>query len=106
MEHARVAAAVRIVRSRAESDFAESQDGPTGDSAVRGGVCFVPRDAACEAPDAEIGLQPDFTFAGIPRGGEIVSGIREGEEGVGRAGAEEVSIKFQAVRKLASGFRV
>ena len=105
MEHARVAAAVRIVRSGTESDFAESQDGPGGSPAVRRGVCFVSRDAAREAPDAKVRVQSAVALAGISRGGEIVSGIREGAEGLGRAGTEEISIKFQAVRKLASGLR-
>ena len=81
------------------------QFGPGGSPAVRRGVCFVSRDAAREAPDAKVRVQSAVALAGISRGGEIVSGIREGAEGLGRAGTEEISIKFQAVRKLASGLR-
>jgi len=70
-----VAAAVWVVRSWAEPDFVKPANGPARNSAVRGGVCFVSRDAACEASDSEIGMQLDFALAGISRGGEIVSGV-------------------------------
>src|SRR6266478_639088 len=45
MEHAELAAAIRLLRSRAESDSAESQDGSLVRSGVRRGICIVARDA-------------------------------------------------------------
>jgi len=56
-------------------------------------------------PTRKSGCKSGVALAGISRGGETVSGIREGEKGVGHAGAEEISVKFEAVRKLVSGFR-
>ncbi len=70
MEHAELAAAIRLLRSRAESDSAESPDGSSGGSSVRGGICIVSRDAAREAPDSPLGLQHGVSFAGISRGRE------------------------------------
>src|SRR6266849_5498902 len=76
MEHAELAAAIRLLRSGAESDSAESPDGSPGRSGVRRGVCFVSRDAAREAPDAPFGVQYGISFAGISRRREAVCGIR------------------------------
>src|SRR6267378_535033 len=76
MEHAELAAAIRLLRSGAESDSAESPDGSPRRSGVRGGICLVSRDAAREAPDSAFGVQHGVSFAGISRGREAFSRIR------------------------------
>src|SRR5258708_36400446 len=76
MEHAELAAAIWVLRSRTPSDLAESPDGSPGGSGVRGGICFVSRDAAREASDSPVGLHHGLSFAGISRRRETLCGIR------------------------------
>jgi len=54
MEHAELAAAIRLLRSRTKTDLLNRRmDRPGSD--VRGGICIVSRDAAREAPDSPLG---------------------------------------------------
>src|SRR5580700_4250101 len=96
MEQPDLAEAVWLLRSWAEPDCAESADGPAGSAAIRGGVCFVSRDAACEASDAAVGVQFDFAFAAIPRGGKAVRAV---------PGGAEISGSARAVGGVAAAFR-
>src|SRR6266403_1053248 len=102
MEHAELAAAIRLLRSRAESDSAESPDGSSGGSSVRGGICIVSRDAAREAPDSPLGLQHGVSFAGISRGREAFCGIRTRASHPGPAGelilGREADVRREAAR--------
>ena len=86
VERPQLASAVWLLRSRAEPDCAEPADGPAGRPAICGGVCSVPRDAARQASDAAVGLQPDFTFAGISRGRKAIRTFPLGEEVSGQVG--------------------
>src|SRR5258708_7548162 len=76
MEHAELAAAIWVLRSRTQSDLAESPDGSPGGSGVRGGICFVSRDAAREASHSPLRLHHGLSFAGISRRRETLCGIR------------------------------
>src|ERR1700674_1422257 len=93
MEHAELAAAIRLLRSGAQSDSAESPDGPPGSSGVRRGICFVSRDAAREAPDSAFRVQHGVSFAGISRRREAFCGIRTGAAHPGPACSLIRSIK-------------
>src|SRR5215468_9834290 len=81
MEHARLAASVWFLRPGAQSDPAQQANGPAGSAALRGGIRAVPRDAAREASDAEVGVHLVVAFAGVSRGRETVPGIRAGAQG-------------------------
>ena len=72
MEYARVAEAIRMLRSGAKSDPVESANGRPGRAAICGRVRAISRDVTCEASDAKIGMQFDFAFARIPRRGKAV----------------------------------
>src|ERR1700676_3347523 len=97
MEHAELAATIRLLRSGTESDSAESPDGSPGGSGVRGGICFVSRDAAREASDAPVGLQHGVSFAGISRRRKAFCGIRARAADPGPACA--LSLRFTENRK-------
>jgi len=86
VERPGVAAAVWVLRSRAESDRFEPADGPAGCAAICCGVRFVSRDAACEASHASFGVQPDFAFAGVSDGGKALRAFSGGEEVFGPFG--------------------
>ena len=96
-----MAEAVWVLRSRTEPDFVKQKDGPAGSAGVRGGVCAVSRNAACEAPNAEVGVQFVVAFAGVSERGEIVSGVCAGAEGTGPAGA----VSGTAQRRLPQSHR-
>jgi len=49
VEFQKLAAAIRVLRSGAESNFTESPDGSRKRPAMRRGICFVSRNAACQA---------------------------------------------------------
>ena len=75
LELARLAAAIRLLRSRSESNSAESPHGSPRRSRLRRGICLVPRDAARQASHAALWLQPGFPFARISRRGKALSRI-------------------------------
>ena len=60
-------------------DLVQTKGVGSGDHVRQIGIVPALDHAACR--DAEIGLQPDFTLAGVSRGGKIVSGVREGAKG-------------------------
>src|SRR5260221_11789602 len=76
MEHAKLAAAIWLLRSRPESDFAESPHGSPGNSRLRRGICFVSRDAARQASHAPLRLHNGFALAEISRRREALCGVR------------------------------
>ena len=75
LERAELAAAVWLLRSGAESDFVEQADGSSGSAGLRGGICFISRDAARETSYTAVGLQPGVAFTGISRRGKTFCGI-------------------------------
>src|ERR1700674_1670651 len=87
MEQAKLAGAVRLLRSGAKSHFAEPPHGPPRRAAIGGGICPVSRDAACEASDTALGLQPGLAFARVPPGREALCGIRARAPGARSLGA-------------------
>jgi len=76
LEHAKLAPAIRVLRSRAKSNPAESPDGPPRRSRMRRGIRFVSRNASRQASDAPLGLQHGLAFAGISRRREALYRIR------------------------------
>jgi len=67
MERAELAKTIRVLRSGAESDFVEPETGWAESACVRGAICAVPRDAAREASDEKIRMQPGIALEGISR---------------------------------------
>src|SRR6267378_1181755 len=86
MEHPELAAAIWLLRSRAESDFAQSSDGSSRRSGVRRGVCLVSRDAARQAPHSPLRLYHGLPFKGISRRREALPRIRTRSPHPGPAG--------------------
>src|SRR5580658_7443740 len=87
MEHAKLEAAIWLLRSGAESDRAKQADGPAGNTAICGGVCVVSRDAACEASHEALRLFAGFTLAGISRGRKTLRSLYDCAEIPGSPGA-------------------
>src|SRR5713101_4501241 len=100
MEHAELAAAIWLLRSRAESDSAESPDGSPEHSGLRGGICFVSRDAAREAPDTSLGLHHGFSFAGVSRRRKALCGVRTRAAHPGPAGALRPVRPSRSIRQV------
>src|SRR5579863_5378548 len=67
MEHTKLAPTVRLLRPRAQSNLAESQNGPSCCPASRRRVRPLSRNAPRETSHATFRLQPGFPFARIPR---------------------------------------
>ena len=76
MEHAKLAAAVWLLRSRTKSDSAESPHGSSGGSAMRRGVCFVPRDVARQAPHSPFRVQHGLALPRISRRREALRRVQ------------------------------
>jgi len=71
----RLAAAVRLLRSRPKSHPPEPAHGPPGCAAICSGICVVSRNAARQTPHSAFRVQSGVAFPRISRGREAFCGI-------------------------------
>src|SRR2546429_6722902 len=76
LEPSRLASSIRLLRSGAEPDSAQSPPRPSPGAAMRRGIRAVSRDAACQASHAALGLHAGFPFARVSRRRKALPGIR------------------------------